>query len=284
MTRKLIFATAVAVMFMFLYSGSALAIYSWVDEKGIAHISDYPGPVTREEHASRGADKAKESAAPVLSERARKVDQPQSAGESRLQPSDVAAPVSAPPKIEQPVEPQSLPQPRVDSVPSLAVTPPALPAQSGAGVDSSVPWQGEAINKSAYGVAMQNSGGPQMIKTVISMFLFFLIVGYLYFSLCLYFIARKLNVSNAWIAWVPLFQIMTLLESASRPLWWALLFFVPIVNLIVPIYLWMCISENLGKNKWLGLLMLAPIANLIYLGMLAFSKQDSRNEPSIAVA
>ena len=46
----------------------------------------------------------------------------------------------------------------------------------------------------------------------------------------------------------------------------------------------MCISENLGKDKWLGLLMLVPIANLIYLGILAFSKQDSSSETSIAVA
>jgi len=284
MTRRLSFATAVAVMFMLLYSGSALAIYTWVDEKGITHISDYPRPVITEEHASSGADKAKENAAPVLSERALKADQPQSAGESVLQPSVVAAPVSAPPKNEQPVAPPSLPQPRVDSVPSLKVTPPVLPAQFSAGVGSTVPWQGVPINKSAHGVAMQNSGGTQMIKTLISMFLFILILGYLYFSLCLYFIARKLNVSKAWIAWVPLFQIMTLVESASKPAWWVLLFFVPLVNFVVSIYVWMCISENLGKDKWLGLLMLVPIANLIYLGMLAFSKQDSSSETSIAVA
>ena len=116
------------------------------------------------------------------------------------------------------------------------------------------------------------------------MFLFFLIVGYLYFSLCLYFIARKLNVSNPWIAWVPIFQIMTLLEWASKPAWWALLFFVPLVNFIVQIYIWMCLSENLGRDKWSGLLMLVPVVNLIYLGMLAFSKQDNRNEPGVAVA
>ena len=45
----------------------------------------------------------------------------------------------------------------------------------------------------------------------------------------------------------------------------------------------MCISENLGKDKWFGLLMLVPVVNLIYLGMLAFSKQDAGSEMNVAV-
>ena len=38
----------------------------------------------------------------------------------------------------------------------------------------------------------------------------------------------------------------------------------------------MCIVENLGRNKWLGLLILVPIVNLVYMGVLAFSKQESQ--------
>lgn len=114
------------------------------------------------------------------------------------------------------------------------------------------------------------------------MVLYVLFFGYLYCALCLYVIAWKLNVSGAWIAWVPLFQIVTFLESASKPVWWVLLFFVPFVNLIIHIYLWMCISENLGRGKWLGLLMLVPFVNLIYPAILAFSGQGSNNDANVA--
>jgi len=114
-----------------------------------------------------------------------------------------------------------------------------------------------------------------LVKKIMSVVIIFLIAGYLYVSLCLFLIARKLNVSAAWIAFVPLFQILILCYSANKPGWWMLLFFVPLVNIVIPIYLWMCISENLGKDKWLGLLMLVPLVNLVYLGMLAFSSQGA---------
>ncbi len=125
-------------------------------------------------------------------------------------------------------------------------------------------------------MAEQKIDMQQMIRTFTSVILFFLILGYLYFSLCLYQIARKLGISGAWMAWVPIFQILTLLASASKPGWWIILFFVPVVNLFIQIYIWMCVSENLGRNMWLGLLMLVPVVNIVYLGMLAFSKENSR--------
>ncbi|HYA12483.1 MAG TPA: DUF5684 domain-containing protein [Thermodesulfovibrionales bacterium] len=97
---------------------------------------------------------------------------------------------------------------------------------------------------------------------------------YIYFCLCLFFIAKKLDVPAPWIAWIPLIQLWTVVSSANKPWWWVLLLLVPIVNIIVGIYLWVCITENLGRNKWLGLLMLVPIVNFVFLGILAFSKTE----------
>lgn len=122
--------------------------------------------------------------------------------------------------------------------------------------------------------------GP-LAALIAGFMMFFVIIGivlYVYYSLCLFRIAKKLNIEAAWIAWVPLIQIWIIVVSAGKPGWWVLLLFVPIVNLFVSIYLWICITENLGKNKWLGLLMLVPLVNLIFLGILAFSKTESANE------
>lgn len=97
---------------------------------------------------------------------------------------------------------------------------------------------------------------------------------YIFFSLCLFLIAKKLNVPNPWTAWIPLIQVWTFVSSAGKAWWWILLLLVPIVNTIVGVYLWICITENLGRNKWLGLLMLVPIVNFVFLGILAFSKTE----------
>jgi hypothetical protein len=96
----------------------------------------------------------------------------------------------------------------------------------------------------------------------------FLVIGiavYLYSCLCIFIIA--------------LVQLWTIVSSAGKPGWWVILFIIPIVGIIVYIYLWICITENLGKNKWLGLLMLLPIINLIFMGMLAFTRTETKGGP-----
>jgi hypothetical protein len=100
------------------------------------------------------------------------------------------------------------------------------------------------------------------------------IAFYIYFCLCLFLIAKKLDVPNPWMAWIPIVQIWTVVNCAGKPWWWILLLLVPVVNIFIGIVLWMSITENLGKNKWLGLLMLVPIVNFVYIGILAFSKGE----------
>jgi magnesium-transporting ATPase (P-type) len=103
----------------------------------------------------------------------------------------------------------------------------------------------------------------------------FVLLFYLYFSFCLYRIAKRLNLDEAWAAWVPILQLWPLVTAAGKPFWWILLLFIPLVNAFLIVYLWMCISEHLGKSKWLGLLMLVPIANLVLPGYLAFSQSEA---------
>jgi hypothetical protein len=97
---------------------------------------------------------------------------------------------------------------------------------------------------------------------------------YVYFSLCMYLIARKLNVPAAWTAWLPILQVWPFLGSAGKSLWWAILLLIPLVNVFVGVFLWMRITENLGRNSMLGVLMLLPVVNLVLLGVLAFSGRD----------
>ncbi len=115
---------------------------------------------------------------------------------------------------------------------------------------------------------------PGLLAGFATLFIILELAIYIYVCLCIFLIAKKLDVPNPWIAWIPIAQIWTIVNCAGKPWWWILLLLVPIVNIIIGIVLWMSITENLGKNKWLGLLMLLPIVNFVYIGILAFSKEE----------
>jgi hypothetical protein len=110
-------------------------------------------------------------------------------------------------------------------------------------------------------------------SSLLIIYLISLIAFYLYFSLCLFSIAKKLHIPSPWTAWIPIVNIWTIVSAARKPWWWILLLFVPIINIFISIYLWICITENLGKNRLMGLLMLLPLINLLFLGFLAFSRE-----------
>lgn len=277
MKRSACLIASVIGLLLLFHSNSALAIYTWTDEKGTMHISDYPPPKSPVEATSAEPEEVKnkekaQPAASAASEQTRKSVPPKAAGSTTQQPSIAAAPVSEPIKSGQSVTLPMLQQQRPDVPSTAATTSFVAPPQT---AESTTVPQNMPFNQNTQANAAQNIAVIAAVKKIISMFFTFLVIGYIYFSVCLFMIARKLNVSGAWVAFVPILQILTFLSSASKPAWWILLFFVPVVNVIIPIYLWICISENLGRDKWLGLLMVVPIVNLVYLGMLAFSNQGS---------
>jgi magnesium-transporting ATPase (P-type) len=110
------------------------------------------------------------------------------------------------------------------------------------------------------------------------MFLFFIFVViavYVFYAICLMKIANKTNTPNSWLAWIPIANLVLMLQIAKKPLWWIILFIIPLVNIVISILVWMGISKELGKPNWLGILIIIPIANLIIPAYLAFSKQET---------
>ena len=97
------------------------------------------------------------------------------------------------------------------------------------------------------------------------------ILAYLYFSVCVYFMAKKAGEDNAWFAFIPILNIVILLMIADMPLWWLVLCIIPIVNLVAFAMIWMGVARGLGKPSWTGLLIFVPLVNLGFLGWLAFS-------------
>ncbi len=75
-----------------------------------------------------------------------------------------------------------------------------------------------------------------------------------------------------WASIVPIYNIIVLLEIIGRPVWWIVLFLVPLVNIVVSFIIVFDLAKSFGKGSGfgLGLIFLAPIFYLI----LAFSDAE----------
>ena len=102
----------------------------------------------------------------------------------------------------------------------------------------------------------------------------FVVIGlalYIYFALALQTIAKKTNTENPWLAWIPIINIVLMLMIAKKPIWWIVLFLIPLVNIVIAILVWMAIAEARNKPNWWGILMIVPVVSLIVPGYLAWS-------------
>lgn len=100
---------------------------------------------------------------------------------------------------------------------------------------------------------------------------------YVYTALALMNIAKKLEVENAWFAWVPILNMALLLKMGMQNPWLILLVLIPglgaLIVAILSVIATMKICEKRGYDKLLGLLSLVPVANLVLLGVLAWGKR-----------
>lgn len=86
-----------------------------------------------------------------------------------------------------------------------------------------------------------------------------------------------------WAAIIPIYNIIVLLEIAERPIWWILLMFVPIANIVVEIIVILDVAKKFGKSVVFAIfgLILFP-----YVGwtMLAFGKSVYQGAAAAPVA
>ena len=66
-----------------------------------------------------------------------------------------------------------------------------------------------------------------------------------------------------WAAIIPIYNIVVLLQIVRKPLWWIVMFFIPIVNAIFLILLYIELAKSFGKSGGFA-------AGLIFLGFIFF--------------
>ena len=81
-----------------------------------------------------------------------------------------------------------------------------------------------------------------------------------------------------WAAIVPIYNIVVYLRMVNRPVWWIVLLFIPVVNLIIMIVLVNDLAASFGKGVgWtLGLMFLG----IIFVPLLAFGSDPFVGRPA----
>src|SRR6266508_583642 len=73
----------------------------------------------------------------------------------------------------------------------------------------------------------ESRAGAMLAGVVFFVAMIMLVVMYVYMAVCLQTIAKKTNTENPWLAWIPIANIILMLNIAHKPLWWFLLMLIP---------------------------------------------------------
>jgi len=89
----------------------------------------------------------------------------------------------------------------------------------------------------------------------------------LFYCVCFWKIFSKAG-QPGWAAFIPIYNTVVLLQIVGRPVWWVVLSFIPVVNVIMGIIVFIDLAKSFGKDTMfaLGLILLGPIV----LPILAF--------------
>jgi|HubBroStandDraft_6_1064221.scaffolds.fasta_scaffold106439_2 hypothetical protein len=85
-----------------------------------------------------------------------------------------------------------------------------------------------------------------------------------------------------WAAIIPIFNIIVLLKIAGRPVWWVVLYFIPLVNIVATIVVAIDIAKAFGQSAMFGFFLNFLFGGIGYL-ILGFGNYQYR-KPSTAMA
>ena len=107
------------------------------------------------------------------------------------------------------------------------------------------------------------------------------LVSYLIGGLAYYGIFKKAG-EDGWKGFVPIWNIVILLQITGKPIWWIVMFFIPFANIVFGIMMLNALSVSFGHGAGftVGLIFLS----IIFLFILGFSSNTYRGPNGIGAA
>jgi len=75
-----------------------------------------------------------------------------------------------------------------------------------------------------------------------------------------------------WASLIPIYNVMVEFRIAGHPMWWVLLLFVPLVNVIIAVIVALDLAKSFGKGVGFGLGLM--FLGFIFLPLLAFGDAE----------
>jgi hypothetical protein len=100
------------------------------------------------------------------------------------------------------------------------------------------------------------------------------IVGIVYLAVLVLMIASMWKIfvkanEPGWAAIVPIYNMVVLLKICGKPIWWIVLFIIPVVSFVAGILIMVSFAKSFGKSTGFAIGML--LLPFIFMPMLAFS-------------
>lgn len=115
-------------------------------------------------------------------------------------------------------------------------------------------------------ISMMDEGGGLLALIMANMFINLLI--YVFFGFVIGKLFEKAG-KPLWAGFVPVYNLVVLLEIVGRPLWWIILVLIPFVNFIIAILLCIDLAKSYGKDTVWGIL--TVFFFFVTLPIMAFS-------------
>jgi len=75
-----------------------------------------------------------------------------------------------------------------------------------------------------------------------------------------------------WTALIPIYNVIVMLQVVGRPVWWIILFLIPVVNFIIGIIVFLDLAKSFGKSTGFGIGLI--LLNMIFVLILAFGDAE----------
>jgi hypothetical protein len=123
-------------------------------------------------------------------------------------------------------------------------------------------------------------GGLTAFFVILAVLVIIGIIAYIYTSIALYTIAKRLKVEPAWLAWVPIANLALVAKCADRSWTWVFSWFFLLLPILgwailagIHIWFWWVIAEKRKISGALSLLQLiSPIGYWVLVGIIAWRK------------
>lgn len=108
----------------------------------------------------------------------------------------------------------------------------------------------------------------ETIPLIGSIFIFFISISVIFFLIAAYWKIFEKAGKPGWAAIIPIYNFVVFLEIVGKPVWWVVLLFVPIANIVVLIWTTNMLSKSFGKDEGftVGILLL----RIVFIPILGF--------------